>query len=302
MVSKWDSQLIPNSKKSLADKQIQFGSSENAIFDRDQDNEFVAYTSKMESVIGLEELLLPVEPLYNDFSFKLYSELYLIPKYLQDNCICYEDSEKYSLEVEKFLEYYKDEYFQTSDIFNETLISEKGPQKLRRLSVSSTIVSRLDMPDFDNIYLKTCQVNVLRLSIEDLSRLSRLSVDELKKYCSEEENYKLDHFQEILTEDKDDINCNFMHSTPHVITGGKDVENNDFPTGLSKSIDCNGDKLNSTDISTNISEKSLRNNSKTKNNLEYEREIEFEKNKRRITDRRKSDHEVSLFLSERETT
>ncbi|XP_044756781.1 uncharacterized protein LOC123315230 isoform X2 [Coccinella septempunctata] len=173
MVFKWDSQPTPKSNRSLADKQVQFRSLENAIFDQDQDDEFVVHTSKLESVIALEELLLP-KPTFTDFSYKLYSELYLIPKFLQENQLSYKDLEMHSIEVEKYLEKYKDQHF-SERIYDESydnnfIIDKNSPQKLRRISVSSTSVSKLpDFDNIDNIQVKKCQENFSTDSSTDSS-------------------------------------------------------------------------------------------------------------------------------------
>lgn len=246
MVFKWDIQPTPRSNRTLSDKQIQFRSIEDAIFDQDQENEFVVHTSKMESVIRLEELLLVNKPRFSDFPFKLYSELYLIPNFLKENHLSFEDLEKHSVEVEKYIEKYKDQYFVNRNMyvknFDNSSFNKQNPQKLRRVSISSTYVSRLDMSDLDNIYVKKCQVNLLRLSVDDLSRLSRLSIDELKKsfyHCCEGEDSKSENFQEnFSTERKVDIDCHIIDSSLQII-GDKDADINISSTGkLSNCSNC----------------------------------------------------------------
>ncbi|KAL3277036.1 hypothetical protein HHI36_012398 [Cryptolaemus montrouzieri] len=228
-----DPQPSLKGNRTLYEKMVNFRGSNNSIYDKDEDDEFVAHTSKMESVIRLEALIVQEKQICDTFSFQIFTELYLMPKFLAQYELGYEDLEKNSEKYADYVSSYKDQHFssEADRVTFKSTFSElrQTPQKLRRISINSVLSSKLSQLDLDKIYAQKCQVNLLRLSVDDLSRISRLSVDEVRHYSDpmhDMENFKIKTFQANESSDnKEIICCDDGPPALECVDNGHDVNN-----------------------------------------------------------------------------
>ncbi|KAK9875142.1 hypothetical protein WA026_005933 [Henosepilachna vigintioctopunctata] len=164
MVVDWDLQPISKECRSFAEKCSHFRTTNNTIYDRDHDDEFVVHTSNLESAIALEELFLQQKPSFERFSFEIYTSLYLVPNFLQYHQLKYEELEKYSDKFENLVGSYRDRLLEVTNRGTKSMKPSSPElrqtvQKLRRISITSTIVSKLSRADFDKVYSQECQEN-----------------------------------------------------------------------------------------------------------------------------------------------